>query len=62
MMTLYSLLKPLLFALPPEAAHRIVMGALTAGAGIPGFLPMLRRAYRWEHPSLRIRVWDRECA
>lgn len=59
-MTPYSLLKPLLFALPPETAHRLAMGALTAGAGLPGFLPMLRRAYGWEHPSLRMRLWDRD--
>ncbi|MEE8436466.1 MAG: quinone-dependent dihydroorotate dehydrogenase [bacterium] len=56
----YSLLKPLWFALPPETAHRLVMGALTAGARVPGFVSVLRRAYRWEHPSLRIRLWDRE--
>ena len=59
-MTLYSLLKPLLFALPPETAHRLAIGALTAGARVPGFVSVLRRACRWEHPSLRIRLWDRE--
>ncbi|MCH8075750.1 MAG: quinone-dependent dihydroorotate dehydrogenase [SAR324 cluster bacterium] len=56
----YSLLKPLLFALPAETAHRLAMGALAVGCRVPGVLAMLRRAYGWEHPSLRIRVWNRE--
>lgn len=50
--TLYRLLKPFLFALPPETAHHLTFGLLKTGAAIPGMKALLRGTYRYEHPSL----------
>jgi dihydroorotate dehydrogenase len=59
-MGLYSLAKPILFALEPERAHRCVMFAASALADVPGFAAGLRAAYGFEHPALRVRLWGRE--
>ncbi len=41
---MYSLLRPLLFALPPERAHRLALGSLHAGLSIPGLASLIRSA------------------
>jgi dihydroorotate dehydrogenase len=42
-MALYDLARPLLFALPPEAAHRLSIQALRLRGGAPVYDPRLRR-------------------
>jgi dihydroorotate dehydrogenase len=51
--TLYSLLKPLLFRLDAERAHNLTSGLLRAAAGTP-LLAMLRGWYAYHDPILHI--------
>ncbi len=53
----HRLLKPLLFLLPPETAHRVTLGMLHLLLGIPGFPRLFRRLFRTDHPSLRRDLW-----
>ncbi|MBE8158001.1 MAG: quinone-dependent dihydroorotate dehydrogenase, partial [Betaproteobacteria bacterium] len=49
----YKLLRPLLFALPPETAHRAALAALRAGAVFappPPLLPVLAMGLRFPNP------------
>jgi dihydroorotate dehydrogenase len=55
---LYHLLKPFLFALPPEAAHNLAFGLLKAGTAVPGMKALLRSAYQYGHPSLERIAFD----
>jgi dihydroorotate dehydrogenase len=50
---LYALTRPLLRALPPEAAHRLILAALAAGFGG-------RQRRRPDPPVLAIRLWGRD--
>lgn len=52
-----KLLKPLLFSLPPERAHRIVLAALASLGRIPGGRWLLHKLYATEHPSLEREVF-----
>jgi dihydroorotate dehydrogenase len=52
MVDLYPLIRPLLMALPPEAAHGVTLRLLAAG-WVPG-------ASADAGPSLRTRLWDRD--
>jgi dihydroorotate dehydrogenase len=59
---IYAIARPLLFALPAETAHRIVLHGLAAAGGVPGCLPLLRAlAGRPGRPgdaaALATRVW-----
>ncbi len=51
------LLKPLLFLLPPETAHRLTLGLLHLSLAIPGIPVLFRRMFLVEHPSLRRELW-----
>lgn len=56
-MSLYEgLVRPALFALDAERAHALAAFAARAAAAAPGGRGLLRRALRFEHPSLRTRV------
>ena len=57
-MALYPLIKPLLFALDAETAHKLAVHGLAAAARLPGFLPMERAIFGYSHPSLKMRLWD----
>ncbi|WP_417014041.1 quinone-dependent dihydroorotate dehydrogenase [Alistipes sp.] len=55
---LYSkLIKPLLFALPPEQAHHLVMVTLALLGKVPGGRWLLHRLYATEDPSLEREVF-----
>jgi dihydroorotate dehydrogenase len=58
-MPLYSIVRPLLFALPPETAHRAVLHALAAAARLPGALPALRALAGHAEPALTVELWGR---
>lgn len=61
-MRCYPLLKPLLFALPPETAHALVMAAAVWGARLPGIRAAQRALFAYDHPALHVRLWERELA
>ncbi len=61
-MALYPLLRPLLFALEAETAHRLVLHTMAGAAHLPGFCPLVRCLYGYQHPALRINLWEREFA
>jgi dihydroorotate dehydrogenase len=48
-----ALARPLLFMLPPEAAHRLAITALKLSRPV---LPMARHKFTYRHPGLRTRV------
>lgn len=56
-MTPYRLLRPLLFRLPPEAAHGLGIAALRAGAATAAQRLMLRAALEVRDPALEVRRW-----
>ena len=58
-MGVYPLLRPLLFALDAERAHRLTFATVAALARVPGALPAVRAALYFEHPSLRTMLWGR---
>src|SRR5690606_21718515 len=53
---LYHLLRPLLFMLSAETAHRLVLGMLAAVCHVPGALWLLGYLYRHTDPALRVRA------
>ncbi|HEY6322807.1 MAG TPA: quinone-dependent dihydroorotate dehydrogenase [Thermoanaerobaculia bacterium] len=52
-MSLYSILRPLLFRLDPERAHGLVITALRLGQALPGATSLLARRYLVATPALR---------
>jgi dihydroorotate dehydrogenase len=56
-MPLYPLIRPLLFALPPETAHRAVLHGLAAAGRLPGALPVLRALAGRPEPALAVELW-----
>ena len=54
---MYALVKPLLFALPAETAHALVLGALAVGGRVPGLESALRRTFACEDPVLETELW-----
>jgi dihydroorotate dehydrogenase len=61
-MALYSLIKPFLFCLDAETAHRLVTHGLAMVSRIPGFLLLERGIYGYNHPALRMQLWERDFA
>lgn len=51
------LLRPLLFLLPPEAIHHLVIHGLKIGRWIPGALALLRACFTLRHPALEREVF-----
>lgn len=51
-----SLLRPLLYLLPPETAHHLAFGALRLLAALPFGKALLRALFGVDEPSLRTRV------
>ncbi len=47
------LVRPILFLLPPETVHTIIVRFLSFLNHVPGFSPLLRSVYRVKHPSLK---------
>ncbi|HKI99201.1 MAG TPA: quinone-dependent dihydroorotate dehydrogenase [bacterium] len=56
-MSLYSLIRPLLFALPPETAHRAVLHGLAGMARLPGSGPLLRALGGAPDAALQVELW-----
>lgn len=52
-----KIIKPLLFALPPERAHRAATLLLTMVGAVPGGRWLLHKSYAEEHPSLEREVF-----
>ena len=53
----YSLLRPFLFRLPPEAAHEAANRALSASLSMRPIRSAVRQALTVEHPALRSERW-----
>jgi dihydroorotate dehydrogenase len=53
-MTLYACLRPALFALDPERAHRLTLHSAALLAATPGGLATLSTVCRYEHPALAL--------
>lgn len=53
---MYHLLKPLLFLLPPETAHRITVALLDVAAAVPPLRALLRRWYCFSEQKLERQV------
>ncbi|MEO7174820.1 MAG: quinone-dependent dihydroorotate dehydrogenase [Saprospiraceae bacterium] len=51
-----TFLKPLLFRLDPEFAHKLSMSLFKLALVIPGFGALLRYWYKLEHPSLKVHL------
>lgn len=49
---MYHAVKPLLFRMGAEPAHNLTFDLLSTAAHIPGFLPLLKRSFQFEHASL----------
>lgn len=54
---MYKLVKPLLFSLDPEQAHRLVSGGLRSFSKLWGSKRLLKSIYGYEHPSLEREVF-----
>lgn len=50
----YCCLRPVLFALDAERAHRLACSVAALGGRLPGGLAALSAAYRYEHPALAV--------
>jgi dihydroorotate dehydrogenase len=53
---MYALLKPILFCLPAEAAHRLAFGTLRAAHALPGVKGLLRAAFPARGHGLEVRA------
>ena len=47
------LIRPLLFLLPPETIHRLLVSFLQIAFKIPGILPLVRRIYHLNDKALQ---------
>jgi dihydroorotate dehydrogenase len=54
---MYSLLRPILFALSPENAHKVTLGLLRFAVMIPGMKAIFNALYTIKHPSLEREVF-----
>lgn len=54
---MYRLIKPFLFMMSPEKAHRVAMSSLRILLGIPFLRPIVRKAFMFDHPALRQEIW-----
>lgn len=54
---MYRLLKPFLFALPPETAHNLTFGLFKAAYAIPGLRQILQSTWRYHNPGLEREVF-----
>jgi dihydroorotate dehydrogenase len=54
---MYSLLRPILFALSPEKAHKVTLGLLSFALMIPGMKAIFNALYSVKHPSLEREVF-----
>ncbi|HEX6987841.1 MAG TPA: dihydroorotate dehydrogenase (quinone), partial [Bacillota bacterium] len=54
---MYRLLRPLLFRMDPEQAHRRVMGLLALAEGLPGLHRGLAGRLAFEHPALQVEAF-----
>lgn len=52
-----TLIRPLLFLMPPETAHHVAMGMLRHGLASPSAQRMVRHFTRLRHPMLRQRLF-----
>jgi dihydroorotate dehydrogenase len=59
-MAFYPLIKPLLFTLDAETAHRLVTRVVGGLSHVPGFLLAEKIAYGYSHPALKLRLWEQE--
>ena len=50
-------MKPLLFRLDAEQAHRLVLRMVAAAARLPGFSALEQAGFGYEHPLLRQTLW-----
>jgi len=53
---MYSIIKPLLFSLSPEKAHRITLSLFRFALHLPVVKGQLKKAYQFEHPELETEV------
>jgi dihydroorotate dehydrogenase len=61
-MALYPLIRPLLFMLDAETAHRLTVHGLAVASRLPGFLLLERAAYAYNPPALKLRLWEQDFA
>jgi len=52
----HALIRPLLYLLPPEMAHRFAFGGLRLLAAVPGVLPLMRRLFHSGDEASRVRA------
>jgi len=58
----YSVLRPLLFSLPPELAHSLIQGIARAMPYMPGARPSLKSWLSFESPRLEVSLWGKKFA
>ncbi len=56
-MAIYPLLRPLLFALDAERAHRLAITGLSLAALIPGGALLEKVLFGYRHPALNMELW-----
>lgn len=54
---MYRLLRKILFSIPPEEVHYMVMGWLRTACKIAPARWMMRRMYGYDHPALQRELW-----
>ncbi len=54
---MYSILRPLLFNLSPEKAHKVTLALLTFALAIPGMKAIFSKLYHVKHPKLEREVF-----
>jgi dihydroorotate dehydrogenase len=52
----YSLIRPLLFALDAERSHNLILGMLRAAYRVPGVATLVRRRYAGRTPALPVEI------
>lgn len=54
---MYFLLRPLLFTLSPETAHKVTLGLLSFALKVPGMKALFSAMYNYQHPTLEREVF-----
>ena len=54
---MYFLLRPLLFTLSPETAHKVTLGLLSFALKVPGMKALFSTMYNYQHPTLEREVF-----
>jgi len=55
---MYRMIRPLFFAMDPEAAHELTIASLKLAQQVPGGTDLMRNVYHFADSRLAMRLWD----